>query len=85
MYMKMSKKPAKYEVLVKQYLRSILDLSEPYHHALTEEDKLCFSLIVGNVYVSCFFGLIGEIKLETLTCKTKHSLHHVFPNQTVAS
>ena len=44
----MSNNPAKYEVLIKQYLRSILDISaakEP------EDFKLCFSLEV--VAMSC--------------------------------
>ena len=33
-YMKMSNNPAKYEVLIKQYLRSILDIRENFNYTL---------------------------------------------------
>ena len=34
--MKISNNPAKYEILVKQYLRSILDISAFYTHVLLQ-------------------------------------------------
>ena len=66
--MKMSNNPTKYEVLIKQYLRSVLDISE----YLVSEMRYCPELIFKKLFVTGFpYTVISPGISGTIVCLSR--------------